>query len=83
MNLFVEIVGWVGSVMILLAYGLNSYQNIRSDSLGFYLTNFLGGMCLIVYAIYKDASANAFINIVWVIVAVIAIIRWFLSKKVK
>jgi hypothetical protein len=40
-------------------------------------------MCLIVYAIYKDASANAFINIVWVIVAVIAIIRWFLSKKVK
>jgi hypothetical protein len=81
MNLLVEIIGWVGSILILLAYGLNSYQRIRSDSLGFYLMNFSGGVCLIVYAIHKDASANAFINIVWVIVALIAMIRLLLRKK--
>ena len=81
MNLFLEILGWVGSVLILLAYGLNSYQKIRSDSIWFYLMNLFGGVCLIVYAIYKDASANAFINIVWVIVALIAIVRLFLRKK--
>jgi hypothetical protein len=81
MNLFLETIGWIGSIVILLAYGLNSYQKIRSDSLGFYLMNLVGGVCLIVYAVYKDASANAFINIVWVIVAVIAIVRLFLRKK--
>ena len=81
MNLFIETIGWIGSILILLAYGLNSYQKIKSDSLGFYLINLLGGVFLIVYAIYKDASANAFINIVWVIVAVIAIVRLFLRKK--
>jgi hypothetical protein len=81
MHWIFETVGWIGSVIILLAYGLNSYQKIRSDSLGFYLMNFSGGVCLIVYAVYKDASANAFINIVWVIVAVIAIIRLFIKKS--
>jgi hypothetical protein len=75
MDLLVEILGWIGSVAVLIAYGLNSYQKLRSDSMVFYLLNLFGGILLIIYSVYKEAFPNAFINVVWVIIAVLAIAR--------
>ena len=68
-----EIIGWIGSIAILLAYGLNSYQKIRSDSLSFLLLNLTGALFLIVYTYYEEAFASTFLNLVWVIIAVIAL----------
>jgi hypothetical protein len=81
MKLLIEILGWVGSIEILLAYGLNSYQRIRSDSMIFYLLNLTGGIFLIIYTIDKEAFANTFVNFVWVLIAAIAMIRLFKSSR--
>jgi hypothetical protein len=81
MNLLIEILGWLGSVAILLAYGLNSYQKIKSDSWVFYMLNLTGGIFLIVYSIHKEAFANTFINIVWVLIAAMAMIRVLKSMR--
>jgi hypothetical protein len=80
MEIFIDIIGWIGSIEVLLAYGLNSYQKIRSDSLLFYLLNLTGGLFLVVYTIEKEAFASAFINIVWVIIAVIALMKFFRNR---
>jgi hypothetical protein len=79
-NWFIEIIGWIGSIEILLAYGLNSYQRIKSDSRVFQILNLTGGIFLIAYSVYKGAFANAFINIVWVIIAIIAIGKVFVKR---
>ena len=79
MDLFINVLGWIGSVEVLAAYGLNSYQKIKSDSTLFYVLNLTGGLLLIVYSVYKEAFPNAFINIVWVIIAVVALLK--LGKK--
>jgi hypothetical protein len=81
MELLIEIIGWAGSLAVLIAYGLNSYQKLRSDSMAFYLLNFTGGIFLIIYTIKKGAFASAFVNVVWVIIAVIAIIRFYSKNK--
>jgi hypothetical protein len=81
METLVDILGWAGSVVIVLTYGLNSYQKLRSDSMVFYMLNLAGGVLLIVYALEKDALANAFINVVWVIIALVAIGKRFLKKS--
>lgn len=73
--LWVEIIGWTGSVAILLAYSLNSYQKIKSDSPVFLLLNLTGGLLLIVYTARKEAFPSTFINVVWVIVAALALAR--------
>ena len=74
-------VGWVGSLCVIIAYGLNSYQKIRSDSLIFYALNVVGGIFLIIYSNYKEAYANTFINVVWVIIAIPAILRIIFKSK--
>lgn len=77
----VEVAGWIGSILIVGAYGLNSYQKIKSDSIMFYTLNVIGGILLIVYSVYKKAYANTFINIVWVIIALPAIITFYRKRK--
>jgi len=78
-----EIIGWIGSFEILLAYGLNSYQKIRSDSRAFLLLNLTGGLLLIAYTFYKEAFANTFLNLVWVIIAVLALGKLYYGNAAK
>ncbi len=81
MKLFIDIIGWVGSIEVIAAYGLNSYQKLRSDSLIFQLLNLTGGAFLIINTIYYHAYPSAFINVVWVIIAFFAVGKIVLQKK--
>jgi len=81
MKLLIDIIGWIGSVEVIAAYGLNSYQKIKSDSLLFQLLNLTGAIFLIVNTIYYSAYPSAFINIVWVIIALLAIGKMIVKKK--
>jgi len=74
MELLIEILGWVGSIEVVTAYALNSYQKIKSDSLTFQLLNLSGAIFLIVNSIYKEAYPFTFINSVWSVIAIFAII---------
>ncbi|MFM9840912.1 MAG: hypothetical protein ACKVOQ_21780 [Cyclobacteriaceae bacterium] len=80
MATLISILGWVGSVLVISAYGFNSYQKIKSDSLVFQLMNLVGGILLIINSIYKEAYPFTFINTVWVIIAIPALIR-ILNKR--
>lgn len=82
-DLLVEIMGWIGSIAILTAYALNSYQKLRSDSPVFLMLNLTGGLILIAYTFYKDALANTFLNVVWVIVAVVALGKLYYRRNAK
>ena len=78
--MLINILGWIGSFEVLLAFGLNTYQRIDSKSVWYLVLNFSGGVFLIIYSFYYSAYANTFINVIWVVVASIAIFRLVLSK---
>lgn len=82
MTSVIDIVGWIGSVIILAAYVLNIYNKIKSTSLIYYLLNLSGGICLIIYSLEKEAFASTFINVVWVLVAIPAIFAILRKQKV-
>ena len=76
----IDALGWIGSLCVLTAYGLNSYQVIMSDSMLFYSLNIVGGVFLIIYSTEKGAFANTFVNVVWVIIAIPAIIKYCANR---
>lgn len=80
MKLLIDILGWIGSVEVIAAYALNSYQRIKSDSFLFQILNLTGGIFLIVNTIYYGAYPSTFINGVWAIIAFTAIIA-IVKKK--
>ena len=83
MKLIIDILGWIGSVEVIIAYGLNSYQKLNSDSNLFQFLNLTGAIFLIVNTIYYGAYPSTFINIVWVVIAAVALIRNRKKAEVK
>jgi hypothetical protein len=79
-EILIQIIGWTGSVEILLAYALNSYEKIKPGSLPFAMLNLTGGILLIAYTICKEAYASTFINFVWVIIAGISLWKFYRKK---
>lgn len=73
-QLIIDIIGWIGSFEVILAYGLNSYQKIKSDSLAYQLLNLTGGIFLIINTVYYGAYPSTAINAVWMVIATIAIV---------
>lgn len=80
-KLLFDIIGWTGSLAVVVAYGLNSYQKITSDSYTFLMLNLVGGLCLIAYTVFYGAYANTFLNIVWVLIAIPALLTLARKKK--
>jgi hypothetical protein len=78
--LLITILGWIGSFEVLLAYGLNVANQLKSNSLTYILLNLTGGILLIIYTFYLKAYPNTFINVVWAVVAVGAMVQYFRKK---
>ena len=73
--MIIDIIGWSGSVLVVIAYALNMYKKLNSDSLAYYSMNIVGSACLILNTIYHHAIPSAVVNIVWIIIAVIALAK--------
>jgi hypothetical protein len=81
MQVAVDTLGWIGSFEVVLAYGLNSYQKMKSNSPVFQFLNLTGGGFLIVNTVYYGAYPSAFINVVWVTIASIALFKIFSTRS--
>jgi hypothetical protein len=71
-KLSVDVVGWLGAGLLLLAYGLVSFKKLRADSGYYQLLNAVGSSFLIVNTIYYRAYPSAFVNLIWIIIAGVA-----------
>ncbi|MDP4247646.1 MAG: hypothetical protein Q8932_17545 [Bacteroidota bacterium] len=70
----IDIIGWIGSVMVVLAYASNIYKFLASDSIGYVLLNIGGSACLIVNTLYHHAVPSAVVNMIWVLIALAALV---------
>lgn len=78
-NIFVEIIGWYGITAILLAYALASFEVIQAKGLTFQLLNLTGAFGVIAVSVYKKIAQTAVLNIIWAVIAIIALIGLFLT----
>lgn len=81
MDLLISVLGWVGSLEVIAAYGLNSLQKIKSDSVAFQVLNLTGSVFLIINSVCKEAYPFTFINTVWSIIAIVALYKIISKKK--
>ena len=82
-ELWIDIIGWVGSLEVILAYALISYHKITAKSMLYQMLNLTGGAFLIINTIYYGAYPSTAINVVWLIIASIAIFNIYNSRKSK
>ena len=64
-ELAIEVVGWAGAGMILLAYLLLSAGKLTGQSLGYQWMNVVGAGGFVVNSGYNGALPSAVLNVVW------------------
>jgi len=74
-NKLLEIVGWYGTVAIVAAYALSSFSFIKSQSFIYQVLNLTGALGIVGVSLSKKAYQPAVLNIVWTVIAFIAIIQ--------
>lgn len=82
MKLTVDLIGWTGASLLLLAYGLVSFKKLQADSGRYQLLNVVGSCCLIVNTAYYRAYPSSSVNAIWILIAIVALIkaRWAKSN---
>lgn len=77
--ILVEIVGWVGAVLILLAYVLLTLGKIQAQSVAYQAMNVAGAAGFIVNGWANGALPSAALNVIWMGIGVYAL--WRFSAK--
>lgn len=68
-----EALGWIGSLLYVIAYLLLTLKKLQSDSPYYHLLNILGATGLIINAFHWRDFPSLAVNIVWLGIGVIAI----------
>lgn len=75
-----DIIGWIGMILVLIAYTLLSTNKIKNGIL-YQVLNLLAGVFMAIGLYPKDAWFSFTLQIIWAIVALIAIIKIKKEKK--
>ncbi|MBI4004832.1 hypothetical protein HY358_01705 [Candidatus Roizmanbacteria bacterium] len=71
----IELVGWYGVVVILIAYFLVSFNFIEANTLSYQLMNLTGAMGILAVSWYKRVYQTVVTNTFWIAIAIIALLQ--------
>lgn len=81
MQIVVDILGWFGTVMLILGYILISAKKVHGQSISYQLYNLLGSIFLGVNSYYYGAFPSVGINIMWVGIGSVTLMRILQTVK--
>lgn len=71
----IEIIGWLGMILIVLAYALVSFLIIKPDEILYPVLSGLGAIGVMLNAIKKKDRPSVGLQIVWCVITIIALAR--------
>jgi phosphatidylserine synthase len=81
LKLLINILGWTGSLLYLLAYALVSMKKTEGDSVLYQGMNIVAGALLVMYTLSLGAYATTGLNAVWVVIGLFTLGRKWLIRN--
>lgn len=81
LKLLINILGWTGSLLYLLAYALVSMKKTEGDSVLYQGMNIIAGALLVMYTLSLGAYATTGLNAVWVVIGLFTLGRKWLIRN--
>lgn len=66
MKLAIEVIGWIGAILIILAYALLSAGRVSADSRLYHYMNIVGALGFVLNSGWNGAYPSAALNVVWI-----------------
>jgi hypothetical protein len=81
LKLLINILGWIGSVLYLIAYALVSMKKTQGDSILYQGMNIFAGILVVIYTLFWGAYATTGLNAVWVAIGFFTLRRKWLTRN--
>ena len=75
MKIAIEVIGWIGALLIISAYALLSAGKLRGDSKLYHFMNIFGAVGFVVNSGWNGALPSAALNAVWIGIGGYALLR--------
>ena len=75
MNKLFNVLGWIGTMFIIGAYGLVSFNKIEAQSILYQILNFFGAFGIILSSYRKKDIQPVILNIFWAFIAFVAVVN--------
>ena len=75
MEKFIELFGWYGAIAIVAAYALVSFSVLQPTDIIYQLLNGTGALGIVLVSFHKRSYQPGVLNIIWTIIAILAIIK--------
>ena len=75
MKLMIDVGGWIGAIMLLLAYFLVSTKRVGGTSIRYQGLNVVGSILVGTNAFYYTALPSFSVNVVWIMIGIAALTR--------
>lgn len=75
MEIFSQVIGWVGTFLVVLAYYLVSTKKIDAESKFYQLLNLFGAVGIGFNVFHQQAWPALALQITWAIIAILSLIR--------
>ena len=77
-----DILGWIGMFLVLLAYGLLSTNKIKQGKL-YQVLNLIAATFMAIGRLPKNAWFSFALQVIWALIAIIAIIKIVKQESIK
>ena len=77
-----DILGWIGMVLVLVAYGLLSTNKIPNGKI-YQILNIIAAIFMAIGLLPKNAWFSFTLQIVWALIGIIAIVKLIKNEKEK
>jgi formate hydrogenlyase subunit 3/multisubunit Na+/H+ antiporter MnhD subunit len=71
----IEIIGWLGTAGVLLAYLLITSNKVTANSAVYQLLNLFGAIGIIINSSHHNAIPSVGLNVIWLLIAVYGLIQ--------
>ena len=79
-NLF-DVAGFIGVLLIVIAYLLLQLDKLPSSSLSFSLMNAAGSLLIMLSLVFKFNVSAFLIEVFWFLISLLGLTKWFIARK--
>ncbi|MDD5416374.1 MAG: hypothetical protein PHU12_00165 [Candidatus Aenigmarchaeota archaeon] len=74
-GILIEATGWIGTIIVLIAYGLIATKKLTGTSKIYHFLNLLGAGLILIYVFIYGAYAQVLLNAAWAMIAIYGIYK--------
>jgi hypothetical protein len=75
-----DLAGFIGVLLIVIAYLFLQLDKLRSSTLSFSLLNAVGSLLIIVSLLFKFNASAFLVEVFWFLISLLGLTKWFISR---